>query len=741
MKHVIAYCTLIAASLALAAPAVVAQVDQAVYTDSLQNGWENWSWATVSLANRSPVHSGSTSISVTPGAWEALYLHHAAFDTSAYVNLTFWVNGGSTGGQTATVAALLNDAAQTSVTIGPFPANTWQQIVIPLSSLGVASKSNCTGFWLQENTGAAQPTYYVDDVALTAAPTPTSVNVAVNATAVVRTVDARHFAVNTAVWDSAFDTTTTISLMTQAGLKSLRFPGGSLSDDYHWATGKNDAGTTTWATSFDAFAHVATSIGASAIVITANYGSGTPQEAADWVRYSNVTKAYGFKYWEVGNENYGTWEKDNNTRPNDPVTYANRFKDYYTQMKAVDPTVKIGLPVEVGEDSYANYTDETVTNPRTGATHGGWTPVVLTTLRNLGVTPDFVSYHYYPQAPGAEGDAGLLASSGNWAGDAADLRQQLSDYLATAGSGVEMLVTENNSVYSSPGKQTTSLVNALYLSDSFGHLLQTEFNALMWWDWRNGQETGNNNSNSLYGWRNYGDYGVVDSKVPASPADCYPTYYALKLLQYFARPGDQVISAASDYTGVTAYAVTHGDGTVSVLLINKHPTADLPVNVSFSGFTPGATCYVSSYGKPQDTAAQTGTSSADVAQSSFAVSGSTITRTIGSYSITALSFTPPPVPPTPPAAPSNLTATAVSSSQINLAWKDNSSDETSFSVERANNSSFTSNLVTYSVSANGTAFSVTGLARNTIYYFRVHAVNASGSSASSNTASARTKSR
>ena len=36
----------------------------------------------------------------------------------------------------------------------------------------------------------------------------------------------------------------------------------------------------------------------------------------------------------------------------------------------------------------------------------------------------------------------------------------------------------------------------------------------------------------------------------------------------------------------------------------------------------------------------------------------------------------------PPAAPSGLSATAVSSSQINLSWTDNSSDETGFKLER-----------------------------------------------------------
>ena len=53
-----------------------AQTDQSVYSDALDNGWQNWSWATVNLSNSRPVQSGSASISVTAGPYQALYLHH-----------------------------------------------------------------------------------------------------------------------------------------------------------------------------------------------------------------------------------------------------------------------------------------------------------------------------------------------------------------------------------------------------------------------------------------------------------------------------------------------------------------------------------------------------------------------------------------------------------------------------------------------------------------------------------------
>ena len=73
--------------------------DQAVYADALQNGWQNYGWATLNYANPSPVHGGSASISVNATAYQALYLHHDAQDTSGFTNLVFWIHGGASGGQ------------------------------------------------------------------------------------------------------------------------------------------------------------------------------------------------------------------------------------------------------------------------------------------------------------------------------------------------------------------------------------------------------------------------------------------------------------------------------------------------------------------------------------------------------------------------------------------------------------------------------------------------------------------
>jgi hypothetical protein len=94
----------------------------------------------------------------------------------------------------------------------------------------------------------------------------------------------------------------------------------------------------------------------------------------------------------------------------------------------------------------------------------------------------------------------------------------------------------------------------------------------------------------------------------------------------------------------------------------------------------------------------------------------------------------------PPAAPSNLSATAVSTSQINLAWVDNSTNETGFHIERSTDGK-TFALLT-DVGAGVISYSDNGLLKGTKYYYRVRSFNSNVSpgltSAYSNTASATT---
>jgi tartrate-resistant acid phosphatase type 5 len=89
-----------------------------------------------------------------------------------------------------------------------------------------------------------------------------------------------------------------------------------------------------------------------------------------------------------------------------------------------------------------------------------------------------------------------------------------------------------------------------------------------------------------------------------------------------------------------------------------------------------------------------------------------------------------------PPAPSSLTASAASVSQINLAWADNSPNEDGFKVERSPDGVTWAQVAT--TGPNVTTYADTGLSAGTVYWYRVRAGNATGDSAYSNTASATT---
>jgi len=627
-----------------------AQANLPIYTDNLVNGFQNWSWATVTLLNYSPVHSGSYSIAVNDGGYQSLAFMRSEFNDSPYTSLSFWVNGGSTGGQLLQVWGLLDYTNQVAYPIAALPANnTWQQVTVPLTALGVANKPNLTGFWIQGRTGGSQPTFYVDDVQLIAATPPAVVHLKADAGQPLRPVDARQFGINTATWDGSLGSSQTLPLLQQIGCLTLRWPGGSTSDAYHWATDPSGNAT---------FQNLATNLGAQ-VFTTINYGTGTPAEAVAWVLSANMTNNCGFKYWELGNECYGTWETDTHVIPHDPYTYATNAAVCIQQMKAAYPTVpiKVGIVVTPGEGSYSNNATHFAINPRTGTTNYGWTPIVLSTLSNLGVTPDFLIYHFYWQyTPSGQGyyagspdsDPLLMQVAGNpsplnwsdWASAAANLRLQLTDYLGSSGSNVELCVTENNSDAGAMGRQSTSLGNALYLADSTCQLLKTEFRTYIWWDLRNNSaETDGNFDPTIYGWRSYGDYGIMTgSNAP------YPTFFAEKLLQSFARPGDAVLAASSDNLLLSAYAVRRTNGALTLLVINKNMVTNQVGQIALTNFVPWSTATIRSYGIPQDQATQSGGPAAaqDIATNSFASAATNFNYTFPPLSLTLFTFAPGP---------------------------------------------------------------------------------------------------
>lgn len=164
--------------LSAALPAA-AYTDLPIYSDSLTNNWDDWSWScTRNFNNTTPVHNGSRSISVAmTGGWAALSLHHADLNTGGYTNLSFWIHGGNSGGQQLRVYAETSAGSQPGIDLPALAANTWQRIDLSLAALNVANVANLNRLSLQDRSGSAPPTFYVDDIVLSGGATPPTASV------------------------------------------------------------------------------------------------------------------------------------------------------------------------------------------------------------------------------------------------------------------------------------------------------------------------------------------------------------------------------------------------------------------------------------------------------------------------------------------------------------------------------------------------------------------------------------
>jgi hypothetical protein len=146
-----------------------------IYDDTLENGFQDYSWATVNFQNPSPVYSGSDSISVTAAQYTALWLYDN-FSSAPYASLNFRINGGPAGASGLQVMGVTNSNYSAIYNLPPLAANTWVQFNIPLSALGVSNIANCQGFWFYANN-LGTVTFYLDSVQLNAA-TPPAMDVA-----------------------------------------------------------------------------------------------------------------------------------------------------------------------------------------------------------------------------------------------------------------------------------------------------------------------------------------------------------------------------------------------------------------------------------------------------------------------------------------------------------------------------------------------------------------------------------
>jgi len=139
-----------------------------IYKDALMSGWTmNGFSSTYDTANPSPVHSGTASIALTLQAGGGRGPYGPSTSTTNYTFLSFWIHGGSAGGQLLTLQALRAGNIAETWYIPYVLANTWVNYTLPLGLLKLASVPDFNGIRFVNNiSGQDAPVFYVDDIQL-----------------------------------------------------------------------------------------------------------------------------------------------------------------------------------------------------------------------------------------------------------------------------------------------------------------------------------------------------------------------------------------------------------------------------------------------------------------------------------------------------------------------------------------------------------------------------------------------
>lgn len=316
-----------------------------------------------------------------------------------------------------------------------------------------------------------------------------------------------------------------------SGIKILRFPAGAWGDH-------NDVTHQ----QIDQLMDFANKMGATAIFHVRLLG-GTPEQAAEMVRYTNAEKKYNVQYWSIGNEP-SLFDAELKLRGEsyDIERFNQEWRTFAEAMKKVDPTIKLVGP-EIHQFSY---------DPTAGATTNftqreeDW---LIEFLKANGDLVDVVSFHRYPfpktTTSGPPSIEELRQNAQEWDKIIVHARELIHQY---AGRDLPIAITEFNSSYDkSVGGDATpdSHYNAIWMADVLGRMIKNRvFMANEW---------------ALTAKGGFGGLGLVGS------LDMYPAYYTYQLYKKF---GSELVYSSSDDPDLSICAARREDGTLTVMVIN-----------------------------------------------------------------------------------------------------------------------------------------------------------------------------
>ncbi len=297
-------------------------------------------------------------------------------------------------------------------------------------------------------------------------------------------------------------------------------------------------------------------------VVTVNLGSGTPEVAAEWVRWANIKNDYKIKYWELGNELEGSWELGHILPDGTKITgeiFARRFNAFAKAMKAVDPTIKTGGPAS--------------SNDR-GA-------FIKEVLRDSGELVDFVSFHSYPVKNRHKEEAEFFNAVRSLKPAMDRIHGWIEQYQPERKGEIEIAITEWNSQVVE-NRTTADLMNGLWCTMWIGEMFRNGVTFANQWDMITATPTGG------HGLFYFDQFDFEQPGVPQDMMDyqfdtfnptCIPKgqYWALWLWSHWM--GDKLVQSSWSGSEDVYSAVTRDEKGLQVLFVNRSRDNAVPVTI------------------------------------------------------------------------------------------------------------------------------------------------------------------
>ncbi len=389
------------------------------------------------------------------------------------------------------------------------------------------------------------------------------VTVSVNASSYIRPIPETMYGTNTMCWDGKQNggNENFNSLMSASSRRYIRWPGGSWGNAYLWSDMEGPSYANTWIVSYDESMYMINKMGGIMQPIinfpgywyNVDHNDAEAYAAAVAFVQDQSSRIPTARYWEIGNEIGGSWEKGWFQGISGGY-YGDQYSQFYRAMKAVNNQIKLG----------ACSSPSDALEPWFYAGH--WTRDLLDAAdTNWGVIPDFLIIHQYPGSDqNAPYNPTLLSSDVATIGTyTSNLNSMITTAIGSQYVGkIKYWMTEWDCGATSSYNRRQCFVNAMFHSQYIMEMAK-------------------------YGWEGSNQWSQWEIGGSSfSPSAVYPVWYVAPLFANLF--GRDMVTTSSTSSMVRVYASRDDANNLTIFMVNNYPSTDRTVHIDISGFSGGA---------------------------------------------------------------------------------------------------------------------------------------------------------